>query len=198
MRLWRRDGRLLNTLTGHSGGVYDVRFNPEGSLIATASQDKTAKLWTLNGELLQTLTGHNGIVYSVSFSPDNQTIATASHDQTIKLWNFQGDVRRTLKGSNEVVQDVSFSPDGQLLASAGNANTVVLWNLEYVDTLENLIRRGCNWVHDYLTVNPTVAKSDELCIAPNVSSTLRLSSVASNSYGQHGAHRSSAYPSARW
>lgn len=66
----------------------NVRFSPNGQMIATASFDKTVKLWKLDGTLLQTLSRHNNWVWDVSFSPDGNTLASASRDKTIRFWHL--------------------------------------------------------------------------------------------------------------
>ena len=51
--------QLLHRLAGHSRAVASVRFSRKGSLLASASADKTAKLWDAQtGRLLHTLEGH--------------------------------------------------------------------------------------------------------------------------------------------
>jgi len=43
-----------------------VAFSPDGTLLATASLDKTARLWdTATGKTIRTLTGHTGYIYTV-------------------------------------------------------------------------------------------------------------------------------------
>ncbi|NEP02475.1 MAG: TIR domain-containing protein, partial [Symploca sp. SIO2E9] len=128
VKLWNREGELLQTLKGHEDMVNSVAFSPDGKTIASASWDKTLKLWNREGELLQTLKGHKDWVYSVAFSPDGKTIASASSDNTVKLWNREGDLLQTLKGHEHWVYSVAFSPDGKTIASASSDNTVKLWN----------------------------------------------------------------------
>ena len=40
VRIWNVDGGLIKTLEGHSGDVYSVAFNHDGTLIVSGSEDK--------------------------------------------------------------------------------------------------------------------------------------------------------------
>ncbi|MDT9200621.1 effector-associated domain EAD1-containing protein [Limnospira fusiformis KN01] len=171
IKLWGVDGQLLNTLKGHIDRINGVSFSPNGQMIASASDDNTIKLWNIDGKLLKTIEGHTERVYKVSFSPDGQMIVSGSFDGTIKLWSIDGKILRTIKRHTDRVYGVSFSPDGQMIASASADKTVRLWHITPDDLildlnikLNNLLKKGCNWIRDYVKTNPNVSENDRnLC-----------------------------------
>ncbi len=73
-----RGGRSRINLRHHHF-VSSVAFSPDGSRVATASLEYTARLWDAQtGAPLGEPMRHQGIVNSVAFSPDGIRLATAS------------------------------------------------------------------------------------------------------------------------
>ncbi len=130
--------RVVRTLEGHEGIVWDVCFNRDGSLLATASQDGTAGLWdAATGKRLHVFR-HKTRVNTVRFSPDGRTLATGDHEFAAKLWDVPASgaatgrsdrPRVTFPVQNAWISAVRFNPAGTVLASASGNGVVCLWDL---------------------------------------------------------------------
>jgi hypothetical protein len=69
-RVWDADsGREIALLKGHSGGVWNAAFSPDGKRVVTASDDSTAPIWDAESDKeIALLKGHSSGVLSAAFS----------------------------------------------------------------------------------------------------------------------------------
>jgi len=117
-------------VTGHKGVVLDIDFNPfNDSLIASVSEDGTAKIWGIPEgglkenmvEPLQTLSGHKRKVGSAKFSPTaNNILATTSTDYSVKIWDIEkGKDVLSVDGQHaDIIQSADWNRNGSLIATS--------------------------------------------------------------------------------
>ena len=162
-RLWDLSGNQLAQFNGHQSWVNSVSFSPNGEYLATASSDGTARLWDLSGNQLAQFKGHQNWVRSVSFSPCGEYIATASSDCTTRLWDLSGNQLAQFIGHQGTVLSVSFSVGGKFLATTSADGTARLWRVEGLD---ELLKRGYDWLKNYLATHPEALEKLKVCHAP--------------------------------
>ncbi|HUN36123.1 MAG TPA: pentapeptide repeat-containing protein [Trebonia sp.] len=133
------DGRCLRILREGGIGVLASCWSPDGTHIATASADQTARIFdAITGRQLATLTGHDYHLSAVAWSPDGTHIATASKDGTARIWDaVSGEQVTTLIGHDHGLDGVAWSPDGGRVATASADQTARIWD---AGTGEEIVR----------------------------------------------------------
>ncbi|PZD71246.1 hypothetical protein C1752_07255 [Acaryochloris thomasi RCC1774] len=176
--LWRQDGTVVKTWTGHSSRINDITFSPDQQYILTASADRTVKMWRLDGTLIRTFSGHREGVTGVQISPDGTLIASSSSKQGIKLWGVDG----------TLVQDIpkkgaaGFSPDSQWFVTSGKNHPLQIWGRD--GKLNKTLPHVGRPIHR-LTVSP----DGQLIAAACIDKTVRLIHIDGRSYKTFTGHQ---------
>ncbi|XP_065062722.1 transducin beta-like protein 3 isoform X3 [Rhopilema esculentum] len=128
------------TVKAHDKDINSVVFSPNDKLIASGSQDKTAKLWLASdGGTYGTLRGHKRGVWCAAFSPVDKCLATASADSTIKLWAIKDlTCVKTLEGHTNSVLRLEFMTRGMQIISSGSDGLIKTWNVKTNECLNTL------------------------------------------------------------
>ncbi|MBR8840575.1 MAG: CHAT domain-containing protein [Stigonema ocellatum SAG 48.90 = DSM 106950] len=144
IKIWRRDGKLIQTLEGHKDGVFSVIFSPDSQNLIAASFDNTITFWryeSATGLFTKNpffrISESDGLG-AIALTPDNKLLATGTENGKVKLWTLDGNLRKTIPAHNKKIWSLNFSPDGKTLATASADRTVKLWNFEgkFLKTLQ--------------------------------------------------------------
>lgn len=139
-------GNFNNISAGHSKEIKSISFSPDGTMIASASGDRTVKIWKVpSGEVMHTLRGHASEVLEVAFADQNNVLSMDA-DLTIKHWTL-GSEKETysVSSGDKAVRAFDVSPDGKFFAVAGAAKTITLFDVQKGTPVKQLQGHE-NWV----------------------------------------------------
>ena len=129
----------VKAFKGHTDEVNAIKWDPTGTLLASCSDDFTAKVWSAKQDrCVHDFRDHQKEIYTIKWSPTGPgtnnpdlplMLASASYDATIKLWDVErGTCVHSLNKHADPVYSVAFSPDGKYLASGSFDKKMHVWN----------------------------------------------------------------------
>jgi WD40 repeat protein len=118
---------VATRLRGHTREISRLAISADGHLLASASDDGTARLWDVGRGTSVVLRGHHGQVVRVALSRDGKRLATGASDGGIFVWDTASAVGRELRGHRDEVNELVFSADGDTLFSVSDDRTLRAW-----------------------------------------------------------------------
>lgn len=116
---------------GHASFVFSAQFNPQGSLVVTASFDETVRFWDVRtGRSVAVLSAHHEPIVSARFNHDGTLLITASYDGLARIWDVatRECLRTIITEPSVPLTHAQFTPNSKLALFGTLDNTVRLWD----------------------------------------------------------------------
>lgn len=128
--------KMAGSFLAHDRVISALEFSPDGTRLATASWDTTAKVWDAtvppgDGPVapLLVLRGHMRKLTGLAWEPAGSRLATSSEDRSVKLWDINsGHEAVTLPTDGDFLTRAAWSPDGRRVVAADRAGALFIWD----------------------------------------------------------------------
>lgn len=106
--------------SAHQGSANSLAIHPDGTLLATAGDDKAVHLWNLpTGTYAGSLLGHQSRVQGVRFMREGTGLLTCCADMTVRAWELESKQEvRCLRGHRGMIWAAQAEQDLVFTASA--------------------------------------------------------------------------------
>ncbi|VEL30820.1 unnamed protein product, partial [Protopolystoma xenopodis] len=128
---WHPPWKLCRVISGHTGWVRCVAFDPTNDFFVTGAADRMIKVWDFaSGTLKLTLTGHISTVRGVAISTRQPYLFSCGEDKTVKCWDLeQNKVIRHYHGHMSAVYAIDLHPSLDIVLTCGRDATARVWDM---------------------------------------------------------------------
>jgi intraflagellar transport protein 80 len=128
-KLLTKSGRIEKAVEkAHTGACITVRWNYEGTALATGGEDGEVKVWSRAGMLRSSLVKSGEPIYGLAWGPDNDAVLYAT-GRTLSIKPLQSSNRSaSWKAGDALVLKVDWNPVSGLIVSGGEDCRYKVWD----------------------------------------------------------------------
>ncbi len=166
---------------GLYNAINDLDLSPDGSLIAVASKDQTARVFSAEShDLIATLRGHLADLEAVRFSSSGNALLTTSADATAARWDTSTWQRtHTYRGATATLRGACWTDNDTSIIACSLDAKLHLWNADADDDAAHVLKVAAEGIYscaispDATSIAVAAYNGDLILIDPASGRTIR-------------------------
>ncbi|KAJ3278327.1 WD repeat-containing protein 20, partial [Borealophlyctis nickersoniae] len=165
---------LLLTIDTRSERIRSAIVWPDGSKLATASNDGTVRIWdAVTGMSLNVIQANDDWVRTVALAEGGKLLLTNGKENDLKVWDAEsGELRRQIPGHSAAITRIVMKPDGKTGVCSSKDGRIGAFSVD-----DNHI--GAFFTGHKAAVNMTVSADGSLVLSGSVDKTCQMWNTAS-------------------
>ncbi|KAH8553291.1 WD40-repeat-containing domain protein [Umbelopsis sp. PMI_123] len=175
------DKPVIRTLYDHVAPVSDISFHPNGSVLASCSEDQSIKLFDLSRHGVKRAFRYlkdSQAVNSISFHPSGDFILSGTTDANVRIYDvktFQCYTNKTNNTHRGGITQIRYSTTGRLFASSSMDGSLRIW-----DGVNSQCVRAIERAHGGAVASSVrITKNEKYVLSAGADSTLKMWEIAS-------------------
>jgi WD40 repeat protein/ribosomal protein L22 len=121
--IWNIDNQSSSLINPKQGTISQIKYSPDGKMLAIAGANESVQLWTLDGQKVTELSG-----YEPTFSPDSKKLAVARKNREVQIYSLEQNKFVSFNSHQDNMYKLKFNFKSNLLV-IGSGDNAAIWDI---------------------------------------------------------------------